>query len=210
MKLAAMAYHSDAASRYACEWIEQCVLSMAQQTDRDFDLHELNYGDSAGFYFPYAETQHTVPLKDYAQAMNLMLTSLFEYGYDAVLNINIDDYYAPNRVALQRAALEEGYDIVSGNFIGIDLNGEVWLRTKPKQFHTRDIAEELTRGHNIIAHGAVAYSRKFWNTASRYRSRDIPNEDLRLWQREIKRQRFIVLPENLMVYRKHPMSVSQR
>ncbi len=200
-KIAAIAYHKNASSIYNPAWIEQCVQSMKDQTDTEFDVIELDYGGGGTQYF-WGEFD-SYPLPTFVDAMNMLFDYCFVEGYDAVLNINIDDYYDRHRVELQRAALTR-FDVVGSNFYVVDQHGRT-LRTT--EFDGLDVSIELANEHNIIAHGVVGLSRRFWTAGARYDPQEIPMEDMKLWQRWSNKMSFVVLPQHLFYYRVHPNSV---
>lgn len=204
MRVALICYHKNLNSLYPLNWINQYRNSILNQTYQDFDIFELNYGGGQERIFTNSVfVSHR--FQTFVHAMNYMLDSLFQpHGYDCVFNTNCDDYYAPQRIERQLPWIEQGFDIVSSNYTIIRNE----IEHEKTEFHNLDIGHNLNSQHNIVAHPAVAYSKKFWNE-NRYDPNEIPYEDLKLWQRSFPHCRFKILAENLLFYRLHKNSVCQ-
>ena len=109
--------------------------------------------------------------------------------------------------------LEEGYDIVASDFCYIeeinpdDIPDDMITHYKNIKSDT-NIISNLANGHNVIAHPVVAYSKKFWES-HRYKTDEIPMEDLRLWQRAIvSGSRFCIMDDVLLFYRLHSNQIT--
>lgn len=209
MKTALICYHKNVFSIYKKEWIEQYKNSILAQTHQAFDIFELNYGGGQERIFENsAFISH--PFKTFVHGMNYLLSQLFfppdapQKYYDCVFNSNVDDYYHPEWMQKQLEHINAGNDLVSCNYMLIRDEQLV----APTDFGMADINSKLNNQENVIAHPAVAYSRKFWQH-NRYKPEEIPYEDLRLWQRSIVHFKFSILPEILLFYRQHPNSVCQ-
>lgn len=71
-----------------------------------------------------------------------------------------------------------------------------------------DIKQNLKENNNIIAHPSVAWKSSFFNDL-RYEN-EIPEEDMRLWQRAIdKEKKMFIIPEKLLFYRIHDNQITQ-
>lgn len=209
MRTALICYHKNLNTVYHPEWIKQYRQSILNQTFQDFDIYELNYGAGQERIFDNSIfVSH--PFKTFVHGMNYLLSQLFfppdnpEKYYDCVFNSNVDDYYHPEWMEREVLHIKNGYDIVSSNYVLVKDD----QHQQYTNFNTLDINNRLNNQENIIAHPAVAYSRRFWQH-NRYKPEEIPYEDLRLWQRTISRFRFMVLTETLLYYRQHPNSVCQ-
>lgn len=207
MKAALISYHKNIDTAYQPEWIKQYQDSVLNQTVKEFDIFELNYGGGQQRIFKNS-TFVSHPFSTFVDGMNYMLDCLFPkysgHGYDCVFNTNVDDYYAADRIEKQLFWMERGYDLVSSNYTLIR-DDQVVDITK---FHDLDIGAQLNSRHNIIAHPAVCYSKQFWKKA-RYNPNEIPYEDMYLWQRSLPYFKFKILPDNLLFYRLHNNSICQ-
>jgi hypothetical protein len=196
-------YHKNATQLYPEKWIEEYRNSILNQTYKEFDIYELEY--SGGDYRIFENSiYHSKPFPSFVYALNYLLDCLFFMGYDCVLNTNVDDVYSLDRVEKQLPYIERGYDIVSSNFHLVDGNGNITRQT----FDNLNLELELANNHNVIAHPAVVYSKRFWEN-NRYVPEQIPLEDMMLWQRAIKNSKFIILPDILLYHRIHSNSVCQ-
>lgn len=204
-KICVLCYHKNASKLYPEKWIDAYRQSVLNQTYKNFDIIENNYGGDNYKIFD-RDYFHPIIFSTFVHCVNSMLDFCFNtVGYDYVFNTNVDDYYAINRIERQLLFLEQGYDIVASNF---------HLIRDDRIYHShrmneQNIALELSRNNNPIGHPVVAYSRKFWEN-KRYNPSEIPMEDMRLWQRAIKSgSKFIILPDFLLYHRVHNQSVCQ-
>lgn len=202
MRVAMMSYHKNAESVYKKEWIDEYKKSILAQEYNDFDVYEINYGNSGERIFDFSYYKKA-PFENFVFVMNYLLDLLFNAGYDFVFNSNIDDMYSPMWVNKSLKAAIQGYDLVSSNFVLIRDD-----KIEHKHFFDKlDLKKELAKQHNIVCHPAVCYSKKFWFRNNRYIPDEIPFEDLRLWQRAINNSKFLILPEHLCYHRLHDGSV---
>jgi len=212
MKVGVILYHKNI-ERYKREWVDKCVASLELQTYQDFEVFELCYDDIKITLAEYLQRSpeflvHVVdhkPLPNHVHAQNYLLDMLFKtLDFDYVFNVNLDDYYDRRRFELQLEMIERGYDFVAANFQhteegpnGYDVVGFKFEASK------YSIGEELLRGHNIVGHSSVCYSKNFWLTYGPYPD-TIPHEDLDLWQRAANTGAVIgIHPEILLYYRRH-------
>jgi len=202
MKVAIIAYHKNIDTLYPPEWIDEYRASVLSHGD--YTIYECCYGGREQRIFKDSIYQHTT-LPTFVDAMNRLLDRAFADGLDAVANTNVDDFYSADRIDRQMSYIAGGYDIVSSNFALVD-NGR---RVGTNIFHNRNIRNELLRGHNIIAHPAVMYSKRFWE-GNRYEPSQIPREDLLLWQRSISKYKFVISPHILLYHRIHNNAVSKK
>ncbi|MBU6430028.1 MAG: hypothetical protein KGR26_13520, partial [Cyanobacteria bacterium REEB65] len=192
-------------------WVARCIESMRDQTVKDLLVFELDYGAVADPGEPLFEDAWAYwhwPMVNHADAMNFLLDQAFVVSQcDYVFNTNIDDWYDPRRIEVQLQHLKNGADLVSSNFTWVGPRDEIG---DTLLFHDRDIPRELRRGHNVLCHPSIAFSRNFWRDCSRYRNDELPAEDLALWQREMHRCKYVITPEVLCFHRHHSGSVCER
>jgi hydroxymethylpyrimidine pyrophosphatase-like HAD family hydrolase len=220
MKTGVIIYHNNIETLYDKHWVDKSIKSILNQTDKNFILYELNYNgenksiiDNNNFkkFFWYEK------LQNYAESMNFLLDKAFNDGCDCVFNTNLDDFYSPERFSLQKEMLiENDLDIVSSDFCYIEekeIDGvKKDVITKYKNIATKYIKENLESGHNVIAHPAVCYNKRFWSdNENRYDINKTPVEDFDLWKRSIKRgYRFGIHKSILLYYRIHKKQSSNR
>lgn len=202
MKLAVCIFHKNIYAINKPEWVQYCINSIFNQTIKRFTVLELNYGEdntqlySGSFYMQK-------PLENHVQAQNM----LFDYAalhFDVIFNVNLDDFYLPNRIEKQLISIKAGNSIVSSNFSLMNENSEVF---QDLIFHKKNIAAEFSKNHNIIAHPVVAFTKDFWIKNRYYNEVDYHtarNEDFMLWKKAFaNNEKFCILPEILMHYRIH-------
>jgi hypothetical protein len=211
MKVATIFYHKNIKYIYKKEWIDDCVNSIINQSFKDFSIYELNYGDdkfSLINEYDIENEHHSYQIKfdNHAEAMNFLLDECLLDGVDVVFNNNMDDYSDVKRFEIQLEKIKEGYDLISSNFKYIDIDSK-FIRDM-KMSHHLDYSSELSKGHNIIAHPSVCYSRNFLEN-NKYIPGEIPEEDLKLWQRSVNKQKFYICDEFLLNYRIHDNQVTK-
>lgn len=209
MKCAVLFYHKNINNLYRPEWIQLCIDSIKNQTHKSFDVFELSYGGtndrycegiSPRYYFLQQECENHI------EAMNLLYELVLSSGYDVIFNTNLDDFYSPVRFEKQLQAIEQGHQLVSSNFTYFK-NGQT---LKTFKFHLHNIAGELSRNHNIIAHPVIATHRTFWEGGIKYKNQ-LGHEDLTLWKEAVlKGKKFIILPDLLLTYRLHSNQVTKK
>jgi hypothetical protein len=214
-KIGVIFFHKNIKNIYKERWIKKSIESILNQTYQDFKIYEINYGEENNSivkeFFPDFNNLdfYFSSCSDHAKAMNFILDRAFEDGCDFVFNTNLDDYYDSSRIEKQLVKLIEGYDIVSSDFCYIEeLNGEDTVTFNKNIKSDTDIKLNLDRGHNVIAHPVVAYSKKFWEN-NRYLPEEIPSEDLNLWKRSINSGfTFCILDDVLLYYRLHQNQIT--
>lgn len=204
MNAAVIIFHKNVRS-YPPEWIRQSVESIQKQTFKQFDVFEMDYGGSAVRIFP-GSIFISFELSTHADAHNFLLDLVFSKGYDCAFNVNVDDYYAPDRFEKQLVYMQAGYDVVSSDFYNVNESGKVMDKMI---MHDKSITEEAAKGHNIIAHPAVCYSKNFWTTCAKLIPEQIPFDDFELWKKSYEKYRFIIVPEFLLYYRVHSKKISK-
>lgn len=203
IKLAVIIFHKNVRN-YPAQWIAQCVNSIKNQTHKDFQVFEIDYGGDGVQIYPDSHFC-TKDFKTHADAHNFLLDQVFKLGFDYAANVNIDDHYSPDRFEKQLVYAKQGYDVISSNFYNINAEGAI---IDTMEMHGKDIIAEANKGHNVIAHPAVFYSKNFWTTCSRLIPDQIPVDDFELWKRSFDQYRFIILPDFLLYYRVHSHKIS--
>jgi hypothetical protein len=128
----------------------------------------------------------------------------------------VDDIYPPYRVQRQIETYNQDVAVSSGNYALFEghlgnIKGMANFAT-PDNLNP-DIAANFSRGNNIIAHPACAYTRKFIEYCDRTGdgliTSEIPTDDFRLWKRMLASgERFYILHELLLYYRYHSHKAS--
>lgn len=203
LRLCLLCYHKNITEIYKPEWVEQYKSSIINQTYKEFDIIECNYGGGTERIFENS-IYESKELPTFVHCLNYLLDKCFELGYDFVFNSNADDVNSIERIEKQLPYLMSGYDLVSANFSLINDNGIVHTH----YFDKLNIAKELSVNNNIVCHPLVVYSKWFWEH-NEYIPEQLPVEDMELWKRAINNSRFIILPDNLLKHRLHNQSVCQ-
>ena len=209
MRVSLIIFHKNI-NQYPKAWIDKFIESIRQQTYKDFDVFELNYGGTDEMIYE-GSIFESLRMPTHADAHNYLLDKVFSMGYNYAFNTNVDDYYSPNRIERQLEYMNianNRFDMVSSNFYNIDEENNI-IRTC--RFNQLNIANNLlSKNHNVIAHPACCYSKKFWLNCSKLNPLEIPRDDFELWKREIKKgARFYVVPDYLLYYSVHQNKVSK-
>lgn len=203
MKTAVILFHKNI-ERYPADWVKVCLESIRNQTYIHYHVFELDYGGANNQIFNGSRFM-SKSMADHAHALNFLLDHVFDLGYDCAFNVNVDDFYASDRFAKQIRYMKDGYDIVSSNFHIVDERGQIMQSI---QVNDLDMEHEaFQNNHNIIAHPAVCYSKRF---KEKLISSEIPRDDFELWKRcyHMRKYRFAILPDYLLYYRVHNSKVS--
>jgi hypothetical protein len=215
-KIGVIFFHKNIKNIYHQRWIDKCISTILNQTINNFTIYEINYGGENYSLFNDIDSHekkfYSENLKNYAEAMNFIITEAFEDGCDYVFNTNLDDYYRLDRFEKELVHMENGYDLVSSDFCYISENENkedvVIKHMKIKQYG--DIESNLTSNHNIIAHPCVVMNRNFWSE-NKYDINKTPAEDMNLWQEALKKgYKFYIDDEELLFYRIHQNQVSNK
>jgi hypothetical protein len=218
MRVGVLIFHSNIQKIYKIRWVDKCVKSLINQTFEPTKYYEIDYGgDNYSVLNGYDVNRdfYSMKLNNYAEAMNFILDKAFNDGCDYVFNTNLDDYYDVNRIKLQMdAMLLHSYDVLSTDFCYVRENSnneDVVFHNMNISKYSNRIFSEFELGHNVIAHPAVCYSRKFWTDGNRYDGTKVPEEDFDLWTRSMKLgYSFGILPQNLLFYRIHNKQESSK
>lgn len=202
MKVGVVFFHSNILKIYKQKWIDRCIDSIKQQTHKPLHLYEVNYGDDKKQFVEGAKFFNK-KFENHSVAMNFIISKAFDDGCDYVFNTNMDDFYEFIRIGAQLKFFEQGYDLISSDFFEVDENDKILSYRHMNGFGS--LRANLTVGHNIVPHPAVAYSKDFWaDKENRYGKDDIPEEDLILWKKAIYNgYKFKVINEPLFFYRRH-------
>ena len=203
VKVAFFCYHKNVYSIYKPEWISQYRDSVLNQTFKEFDVFEINYGKGQERIFEHSNFE-SIEFPTFTHALNHLFFKATMGGYYCAANSNVDDWFSENRLEKQLPYINEGYDIVTSNFSLVENDQTI----KTHSFDKLSIENELYNNHNIICHPSIIYSRKYMEE-NRYVPDEMPFEDLKLWQRTIRNYKFIILPEVLCFHRLHNQSVCQ-
>jgi hypothetical protein len=209
MKVGIILFHKNIHDLYPKAWIDKCLSSISNQTFKDFQIYEINYG-SDNVRLVEDSIFYSIEKVNYADAMNFIITEAFNDGCDYVFNTNLDDFYHPEKLEKQIRCLDQGCDVVSSDFCYVDENDNIKLYMNIVKYGS--VFENLNRGHNVIAHPAVGMSRNFWmDNQNRYDINKTPEEDKDLWTRSINRgYKFYIIDEVLLYYRIHNNQVSNK
>lgn len=213
-------YHANARARYPQKWIDDCIGSIKNQTEK-CGIFELEYGGegldaqlcSPSIFFSHKidhskSDAHTGRHTGHSKAHNWLCRKAVEMGADYVFNTNIDDFYHYQRVEKQLEYLKQGYDVVSSNMTQINENNEV-LRADIR-FSDMDIEEHAKKNHNVISHPACAYSKNFILNSGLLNPYEVPKDDFELWKRSYGKFKFVIAPWTLHFYRIHSANVSKK
>lgn len=199
-------YHKNISTAYPKEWMDAFRNSILNQTYKDYQIFELNYGGGTEQIF---ETSYfeSFELPNFVHAMNYLLDKVFQSGqFECAANTNCDDVYEKTWLQTELPFIQQGFDIVSCNF---------HLTKDDKIVHSHyfdklNIKEELEKNHNIIAHPSVLYSPDFWE-ANEYSPDLVPFEDMLLWKEALLfGYKFKIVPDFLLHHRLHDNSVGHK
>lgn len=191
---------------YPKKWIDRCIKSILDQTYNDFSVYEIDYGGNGNKIYE-GSIYESKEMPTHAHAHNYLLDKSFNDGCDLAFNINVDDYYHPHRFVMQVDKIKEGYDIISSNFARVNESNHI---RSVLQFDRLDIESEANRGHNIIAHPVVCYSKNFWMNCDKLNPDEIPHDDFNLWKRSYSKFKFHIIPEILLYQRIHQFNISKK
>ena len=234
-KLAVIFYHKNIKKIYKNRWINKCINSILNQSIKNFDIFEINYGNESYSIFEdelLKNNKHFFFKKDYKthiEAMTFLLNTCFcNNNYEIVFNTNLDDYYENNRFEEQIKCINSGYDLCSNlmNYIEDNDDNDIITKTfdlemlniKSNNYYVLfdEIKNQINKDNNIINHSSICFSRNFWykydkyNNLLRYRN-DKPFEDLSLWKRALNNDIKITIINKILVnYRIHNNQIGKQ
>lgn len=227
--LAVVCFHKRVRTLYESRWIHKCLESVFHQSYQAFDLIELNYNDveEVSLESEYGDrvklkdwpgqwlSLHE-PCSDHSVAMNLCFDyakttpSSTGHTYEAVANVNLDDFYDLRRFEMQMAEIGRGADLVSSFFSYINDAETVYRRIEPAVADDTELRSTM-KTLNIFAHPVMMLSTRVWRLhADCCYFPELPCEDWKLWQRMLAYPdvRAVILPHHLLMYRVHPRQIS--
>lgn len=211
-QLAVILFHADIHKIYKKEWINECLSSLQNQTIKNFKVYEFCYGHETIdriWQHPSGDIRYGYyhsPMPNHVFAENSAIQIAYNDGFDYFFIVNLDDLYTPRRIEKQLEALNNGYDLISSDFI------RFWEDDRQETFKMSKLnfGAESQKDHNIIAHPVVAFNRKFWETCRFFDVNAIPKEDFDMWKKAaIKNMKFFIVPEVLLYHRVHSQNVSR-
>ena len=207
MKYAVVIYHKNVNS-YPRQWIDKCVESLEFQTDQDFEVFELEYGNALSHHsilqskFEGRKHYHNVEFSNHADAMNYIYSKAFLLC-DVVFNVNIDDYYSVQRISQQKKWLEF-YDIVSSDYRQV-INEE---EGNTEHLAAHDI-NMLFNNLNVVSNPCHAMHKRVFEK-QKFNPELIPREDLEYWKQAVQNDFKIgIIPSVLHYYRIHGTQVGK-
>jgi len=210
MKCAVIFYHKNIDAIYNEKWIKDCVKSIKDQTLIDFDVMELDYGGTKKQYAEGVRKNYIFLSREFDNhigAMNYLYSMLFANGYDVVANVNLDDFFSPDRLEKQLSYIKLGEQLVSSNWHYVDEEGVI---IKSFRYHNLDISTELSKNHNPISHPSIMIHKSFWDDDLHYNDL-LGKEDLDLWQRAVKKgKRLFICPHFHLFYRIHSNQITKK
>lgn len=169
-------------------------------------IFEIDYGCTGERIFKNSiyEEKH---FPNHAEAHNYLCRQAIADGFDYVANTNIDDLYHHERISRQSLYLKDN-DVVSCDMTQI--NGENEVIRPNILFSQMNIREHAATGHNVVAHPAVIYSKKFIEESGLLVGDQIPRDDFELWKRSYDKFSFFIVPYVLLYYRIHINNISKK
>lgn len=204
MKIATICFHKNL-FRYPKKWIDDYRLSIENQLIKT-PIYEIDYGVQGERIFKdsiYIEQEFT----NHADAHNYLCHTAIKDGFDYVANTNIDDLYHQERISRQIEYLD-GNDVISCDMTQID--GDNNVTRADILFSQMNIKEHAEKGHNILAHPAAIYSKRFIEESGMLIPAEIPKDDFNLWKRSYDKFNFFIAPFVLLYYRIHANNISKK
>ncbi len=136
-------------------------------------------------------------------ALNIGIT---ESKNNWIARFDIDDVYSPERIKLQRSAINEksvaifsDYEFISNHNKGIGI--------VPSAISAPAVSVSLISSQRT-AHPSVMFSKTAFENIGGYQEIDFPTEDLSLWLRFSRVGELSSIPQKLLQYRLNPGSIS--
>ncbi len=207
MEKIGIAFYYKDLGQYPAAWVYKCIESIFLQTEKTYKIYVLDYGENKSLWTSFdMDFYRHKPLQNYAVAMNEIYAWIFQ-DCDVVVNTNIDDYYAPNRIEILLEELRKGADIASANFHVIDENNRV---TWSSNYENKDILQELKNGFNPVSNPCHIMKKRVFEKLQ-FNPSLVPAEDMEFWIRALESGfKIVVRPEHLHYYRMHPGQETRR
>ena len=235
-KYAVILFHKNIKKLYKWRWIEKCLHSILNQSYKNYDIFEINYGGDEYSLFDDIRTNNNLfffnnKFDTHTEAMVFLLNKCFyEYNYDVVFNTNLDDFYHIDRFSEQIKCINNGYILCTTLMEYIteendtDKSLMLWspdrygfenISSDQEYIDIENIRKELNKDHNVFNHPNICYTKQFWtsftkdNILLRYRD-DKPFEDLSLWQRAVDSfNNITIINKSLIYYRIHENQIGE-
>ena len=123
-----------------------------------------------------------------------------------IARFDVDDIYSRDRIERQRQLISEGVVAIFCDYMFIDVNGKSLGKILSPVFDSANIWS-LVRSQRT-PHPGVIFSKTAFNLAGKYLANDFPAEDVSLWWRISKYGKLISVPEILLYYKLHNLSVT--
>ena len=125
---------------------------------------------------------------------------------DWLARFDVDDSYPENRLQIQTQNLHSGLGVVFTDYRIVDTN-EKTLTRLPNALFNLPILLSLYHS-NRTPHPSALINKEIFNKVGGYDERDFPVEDLSLWLKIAKESELAGVPDELLVYKVHPKSIS--
>jgi hypothetical protein len=123
-----------------------------------------------------------------------------------IARFDVDDKYSKDRIEMQRQLISEDVVAIFCDYMFIDVNGKSLGKVLSPVFDSANIWS-LVRSQRT-PHPGVIFSKTAFNLAGKYLANDFPAEDVSLWWRISKYGKLISVPEILLYYKLHNLSVT--
>ena len=210
--VAVILFHSNIHNLYKEEWINDCLGSLQNQTYKNFKVFEFCYGNKQEKIWQFLSPQirheyYHSPAPNHVFAENNAIQIAYAAGFDYFFIVNLDDIYDITRIEKQLSLLNNGYDLVSSDFVRFYENGN----TQEFKMSNLNFGEEAEKNHNIISHPVVAFNRNFWEKCRYFDVNGIPEEDFSAWKSAYsKGLRMKIVPDILLRQRVHANNISRK
>jgi len=200
----------------AARFVSQAVESILTQTVRDFEFLIFDDGSTDGSIeilkrIAMSDSRVNVHLGQHRGYSPWLNEGVKAARGDYIARMDADDIALPDRFALQVDFLGNHPEVVAvgGCVVAIDSDGDP---VYPWQFpltHDEIDADILIARTGGLIHPTAMIRRRAIVEAGGYRTEFEPAEDLDLWLRLAEAGRLANLPQQLLCYRDHALSVSK-
>lgn len=214
MKTGILVFHSNITKLYKKSWILKFIESINNQTYKNHDIIELNYGENENIKLFDNSIYINKYFKTHYDCLNYLLDFSFnEKKYENVMITNIDDYYESTKLGLQINLMNKyGYDIVSSNMCIFQvIKNKMFKReieyipkNKKKDFNLIwHIIYNIENNKNIIEHSGICISKQFYfDNKIHYDSEIIPFTILNIWKKTINYDTKIHIIDKPLTYQR--------